>query len=63
MTKEMRQGLGALCVAAAVLVLGLALTQADGTTATIGEVLRAAGVIIGLVGLAILAMQLLRGRT
>lgn len=62
MTKDMRQGLGLLCVATMCLLIGLVLNQnEDGTVAgALGGGLIAGAGIIGLTGLGFLAVQLLR---
>ena len=52
-----RQGLGALCIGAVLLILGFAV-GGDGA----GQVLRAAGGLAALLGFAVLAIALLRKR-
>lgn len=57
MDKEVRQGLGLLAVAS---VFGLLLLITGTETGTIGSVVRVAAILFGLVGLAFVAVGLLR---
>lgn len=61
MTKGMREGLGVLCVAAALLVIGLAArSSADGGDSVVGDLGVGVGCFGAIIGLAWIAAELFR---